>query len=385
MFRCLALAVIAVSAFACSWDYPIWIPHDRSADPLYRFDKHGKAGYIDATGHIVIPPKLPLLGNYASEFHDGLLEIGVSDGVYVDSTGNVVLDKKLFRGWDFSEGLAVAMRRGDELWGYINTTGEFVIPPRFETYPNGYVFSFSGGLAMIVVKGRFGYIDKSGKFAISPQFLDGVSFADGMARVVMEGPCSYNPEGGCGFANPVFPGAEPRAEYDPLGQTRRSYPPCKFTFTDRAGRALPQRFDYARDFSEDIAPVRIGDSWGFIDKQGAIAIAPRFEDAEVFHEGLARIKVKGLYGYADKSGSIVISPQFKDADNFGDGLAPVGDGSNKYWYIDQHGRRAFDGDYSVASTFFKRLAHVRLHASDPASRSARYAYINTRGRRVFTY
>jgi hypothetical protein len=34
-------------------------------------------------------------GNYGSEFHDGLLEIGVSDGRYVDRTGEVVLEKAL--------------------------------------------------------------------------------------------------------------------------------------------------------------------------------------------------------------------------------------------------------------------------------------------------
>ncbi len=386
MSKLLLLASLASVAFGCSSGYAIWIPRSQSAEPLYRFFKGGKAGYIDGTGRVVIPPTFKTLdGNGRAEFHDGLVEIGVFDGVYADRTGKVVLDKGLYRGWDFSEGLAVAMRKGENVWGYIDTTGEFVISPQFATSPNGYVHPFSDGFALIEVKGRFGYIDKSGKFAIPPQFLDGAPFADGMARIVTEGPCSYNPEGGCGFANPVFPGAKEPPPYDPLGQARGKYPPCKFSFTDRAGHRLPQRFDYARDFSEGLAPVRIGDFWGFIDNAGAMAITPRFDDAGAFHEGLARIKLNGLYGYADKSGVIVISPQFKDADNFSDGLAPVGDGRDRHWYIDQHGRRAFDGDFAVASTFFKGLAHVRLRASDPASRKASFAYIDTKGQRLFTY
>jgi hypothetical protein len=97
----------ATVAFACSWDYPIWIPRSKSADPLYRFIKNGQAGYIDGNGRVVIQPKLKAWGNYGSEFHDGLLEIAVSDGVYIDQTGKVVIDKGLYRGWDFSEGLAV--------------------------------------------------------------------------------------------------------------------------------------------------------------------------------------------------------------------------------------------------------------------------------------
>ena len=147
MKRLVVLAFTAAVAFACSWDYPIWIPRSKSADPLYRFVKNGKAGYIDGSGRIVIPPKLKPWGNYGSEFHDGLLEIAVSDGRYVDRTGKLVIDKGFYRGWDFSEGLAVAMRKGENLWGYIDTTGEFAISPRFETSPNGYVYPFFDGLS----------------------------------------------------------------------------------------------------------------------------------------------------------------------------------------------------------------------------------------------
>lgn len=44
---------------------------------------------------------------------------------------------------------------------------------------------------MIEGAGRFGYIDHSGNFIIQPRFLDGDSFHEGMARVIVEGPCTY--------------------------------------------------------------------------------------------------------------------------------------------------------------------------------------------------
>ena len=375
MMRWLALASIAATAYACSWDYPIWIPRNKSADALYRFAKDGKAGYIDATGRVVIPPTLPLLGNYGSEFHDGLLEIGVSDGKYVDRTGKVVLDKNLYRGWDFSEGLAVAMRKGEDLWGFINTNGEFAISPKFATYPKGYVYPFSDGLAKIEVGGLFGYIDHTGEFTIPPRLLDGSSFADGMARVVTEGPCVYFPEGGCGFANPVFPG----------GKQGGDHPSCKFTFIDRAGRVVSKdRYDNARDFSEGLAPVRFGGLWGFIDKTGNAVIAPKFEDADIFSSGLSRISAKGLFGYADKSGNVVVPPNFKYAENFSEDFAVVGDGSGVFWYIDKHGVQAFTGRFTAASPFFHGLAHVSL-SGRASEDSPKYAYIDTKGRRVFTY
>src|SRR5690348_13499548 len=72
---------------ACSWDYMIWMIRNKSADPLYRFVQHGKAGYIDRTGIVVIPPQFNAYGNYAGEFHDGLLQVSIFDGDYVDTSG----------------------------------------------------------------------------------------------------------------------------------------------------------------------------------------------------------------------------------------------------------------------------------------------------------
>jgi hypothetical protein len=313
---------------------------------------------------------------YASEFHDGLVEISVSDGKYADKTGELVLDPGLYRGWDFSEGLAVAMRKREELWGYIDTTGQFAISPRFETYPNGYVYPFSDGMAKIEAKGLFGFIDHSGVFAIPPQLLDAESFSDGMARVVVEGPCVYFPEGGCGGFNPVFPGVQNKK---PLN---KAYPSCKFTYINKSGKIITgQRFDGARSFSEGLAPVRIGDLWGFIDRAGSIVIPPQFADAEPFSSGLSRILKDGKYGYIDKSGLIQISPQFAEAQRFSDDLAVVGDKTGKSWYINLRGERAFAGDFEEASPFFKGLANVRL----PSTVRERFAYIDKTGRIVFRY
>jgi hypothetical protein len=223
---------------------------------------------------------LRAFGNSGSEFHDGLLEIGVSDGIYVDRTGKVVIDKGFYRGWDFSEGLAVAARKDENLWGYIDTSGEFAIKPQFAWGPNDYVWSFSDGLAKIKVKGKFGYIDHAGAFVIKPELLDGTDFSDGMARVVTEGPCIYFPDGPCGFANLRNVGGTPKG---PNAS-------CKFTYIDKTGRVISHtRFDHARAFSEGLAPVKMEKLCGFIDKTGALVVTPRFDDAEPFSSGLSKV------------------------------------------------------------------------------------------------
>lgn len=76
-------------------------------------------------------------------------------------------------------------------------------------------------------------------------------------------------------------------------------------------------------FHEGLAAVRIGDKYGYIDKNGRVVIKPRFDYAQIFSEGLARIVVNHRSGYTDKTGHIIISPRFHKAFKFSDGLARV--------------------------------------------------------------
>jgi len=370
------LAVLITAASACSWDYLIWIPRNPNADALYRFlaidGEQKKAGYIDQTGHVMIPTSLKTYGNYADEFHDGLLHLGFG-GKYVDTQGKVVIDLDVENAWDFSEGLAAAMPTGSNKWGYIDTHGNFVIPPEFDSSPLGYVSPFANGLAQIRVGAKVGYVDHSGRFVIPPQFLAGESFHDDMARVVVEGPCVYvSRESACADA-----GTLPES----VGSGKK-LPTCKYTFINKDGQPLTARFDYALDFSEGLAPVAIGNLWGYIDKYGDIVIPPSFDTAQPFSEGLALVKQRGLSGYIDASGQIVITPRFKFAENFSGGLAVVGDGKSS-WYIGKDGAQAIKQKFNLASPFFKGVAHVQF----PADKSTKpfMAYIDPHGNVIFQY
>ncbi len=377
------LGFFASSLWACTVDYAIWIPRSPDADPLYRFVKGEKAGYIDQNGHVVIPPVLEHLGgNYAGEFHDGLVEIGHSDGVYVDRTGRKVIGGHFYRGWDFSEGLASAMPKNVEKWGYINTKGEFAISPRFETSPGGYVWPFQGGFAKIEVQGKIGYIDHSGEFAIAPRFLDGDSFHDGMARVIVQGPCVFT----------AIPEESPCANFGVLPKNEKydsNLPSCTYSFIDRTGQIIShQTFDQARHFAEGLAPVQVGKAWGYIDEKAALVIQPRFDSASPFSDGLARVSEKGLYGYIDHTGHYLIAPRFTSADDFAEGRAVVGDQESGDWFIDHSGRQAIAGKFAVASSFFKGLAHVKLRSREQKEESiyeGTFAYIDRNGKRIFTY
>jgi WG containing repeat len=366
MMRALLVILTVSVACACSWMYPIWIPRSSNADPLYQFVKGGKAGYIDQTGRVIIPPTFQaFFGNSGGEFHDGLLSVPSSDGRYIDKSGKVVIKGRAAGGWDFSEGLAAAMSPSEKVWGYIDISGKFAITPRFASSNEDYVWSFQNGLAKVEVKGKFGYIDHAGNFVIPPRFLDASDFHEDMAWVVTDGPCVYLTDGPC--KSPVV-----------VGKKQTSAPSCRFGFIDKSGQVVSEaRFDQVREFSEGLAPVRLGKVWGFADKTGAIAIAARFEDAAPFSSGFARIREKGRYGYIDKSGKLQLAAQYQNAESFSEGFAVVGDGP--FWYIDRTGRKQFNDTFAAASPFFKGLAHVRFRGT------MKFAYIDVHGKPVFSY
>ncbi len=368
--------LIATLGLPCEWDYPIWAIRNRSADPLYRFVRDGKAGYIDSKGMVVIPPSFKVSSNAGGEFHDGRL---MMDGKYIDKNGRPVMDEPS-RSADYSSGLAAAIRRGEAAWGFIDPSGKFAIAPGFPASPKAEAPSFQGGMAAVRVGDKVGYIGRTGEFVIQPRFLDGGDFHDGVARVVIDGPCALFREGPC----PNWAAVPESA----LG--KRELPLCKYGYTDVNGRILSElRFDAARDFSEGLAPVRVEKLWGYLDKSGNLAIPARFDDAQPFSEGLARVREHDRWGYIDKTGAYVVRPAFEYAEEFHEGFAVVGnqtDGEDEYWYIGTNGEQALRLHYGAAGAFFHGLAHVRLLAvEDDVDERAMFAYIDTGGRVVFSY
>lgn len=371
---------------ACSWSYTIWQNRDRNADPYYRFIQNGNFGYIDRNGKIVVQATSRL--KYSSdEFHDGLLLTGVSEGPYIDANGNTVLETGLERNWDFSEGLAAALK--DNKWGYIDKTGKFVIQPTFDTYPLGYVYPFADGMAMINVGDHYGYIDTTGKVKIPPTIPWATSFHEGIARVIASGPCVRS-----SFENPCDFGEQIGKK---LGE--QESPNCKFGFINKSGGSIgADQFDGALDFSEGLAAVQKDNKWGFINKNGDQVIPFKYELVSSFSDGLARIANGGFFeakkwGYIDTTGKTVIPIQFEDADDFSDGLAPVrlnsGKEPERWCYINKTGKCVFKDEFALASPFFQGIAHVKhiekSNRYDSHYKYGIFSYIDTKGRTIFSY
>jgi hypothetical protein len=189
---------------------------------------------------VVIEPSERALWNSGDEFHDGLLSIGFH-GKYVGRTGRTVINRRCNSAWDFSDGLAAVQVDGGNMRGFIDTKGEFAIPPKFAGHRKGYVSSFSEGRTAIETNGAVGYVDETGTFVISQQFMDGAPFREGIGRGILEGACFYFPDGPCGAFNHRIRPASANGKGDS--------PACKFTFMDRTGKPLAMRFEGAKHFA----------------------------------------------------------------------------------------------------------------------------------------
>jgi hypothetical protein len=65
-----------------------------------------------------------------------------------------------------------------ERYGFIDTTGAFVISPQFEN-----AASFSDGLAAVKIDGMWGFIDRSGRQVIPPTFATVSRFSESLSAV----------------------------------------------------------------------------------------------------------------------------------------------------------------------------------------------------------
>lgn len=97
-------------------------------------------------------------------------------------------------------------------------------------------------------------------------------------------------------------------------------------------------------FQEGLAAVLTGTAsdasgaWGYIDKQGRMAIAPAYSDARPFQNGLAAVSQGELWGYIDAKGQWAIEPRFTTATGFNAEGTALAEEDERDVLIDRHGK-----------------------------------------------
>ncbi|MDE6300976.1 MAG: WG repeat-containing protein [Muribaculaceae bacterium] len=244
---------------------------------------------------------------------------------YKDNSGQQVIPPKYEDAWSFSDGLAAVMLNGK--WGYIDKKGELVIPTKYDSPGR-----FHEGLAIVKINGKRGYIDNKGVFVIPPKYDEIESFQEGLAAVKINDKWGY---------------------YDNKG---------KFV--------IKPIYELTWKFSEGLAAVKINGKWGYIDKKGEFVIQPKYEETYSFHEGLAMVKINGKRGYIDNKGVFVIPPKYDEIESFQEGLAAVKI-NDKWGYYDNKGKFVIKPIYELTWKFSEGLAAVKING--------KWGYIDKKG------
>lgn len=207
---------------------------------------------------------------------------------FMNSKGEMIIPCRYYEGYNFSEGLAL-VKEGTS-YKYIDKTGKVII----DAGKYSYCRNFAEGLAAVAVQAneqsgaKYGYIDKKGNLKIEPQFAQAYEFSEGLAKVCMgEGINLYS----IGYIDE--------------------------TGIYRIGPDLEDTIDETL-FSENLVPLNDG-AGGYLNKEGKLVIAPVVEKGEdnylkhnmagAFRNGIARVSLSdGRTGYIDTKGSYIWEP-----------------------------------------------------------------------------
>jgi hypothetical protein len=149
-------------------------------------------------------------------------------------------------------------------------------------------------------------------------------------------------------------------------------------YIDRQGQlVVPTRFSYAGPFSGDLALVREGDLFGYVDRTGRMVIEPRFEDAMYFSNGRAPVQVNGQWVLIDEDGTVHeddilnLDPDTIEEHRHQTGQLERFESNNQYGYRDSQGQLVIDPRFDQAWHFSEGLARVKVDGL--------WGYIDRRG------
>jgi len=282
----------------------------------------GKLGYVRIEdGSVAIPARY----DKATPFSDGFAAVAIGEKFgYIDRDGEWIVEPSFDRAYPFSEGLAAV--EANKKVGFIDETGRMQIEAGFDvlskkgpsstkTYNPSY--QFSHGLVVLREKeAGYGYVNTKGEWAIPPQFDRASPFSEGLAAVFIAERAGYIDTSGKWIVEPRYESAGPFQEERAAVQTGE-----KFGYINPRGQMVIQpQFDGAGPFSDGLAGVEVDSTFGYIDYRGEWVIEPSFRGGgSSFTHGRAVwwSASDSTFGYIDEAGTYVIAPRFNLAYPFG--------------------------------------------------------------------
>lgn len=122
-------------------------------------------------------------------------------------------------------------------------------------------------------------------------------------------------------------------------------------------------------YLDDYKKVRF--KWGYIDREGALAIPARYDDTRDFSDGMGAVNLEGLWGYINARNEAVVDPQYRTALDFSEGLGIVQNFDGEYLTLDSKGAEIHRNRYEEQHPYQDQRSKVKS--------STGYGYINTDG------
>lgn len=305
--------------------------------------------------------------------------------------------------------IMAAATKGD-LWGYIDKSGAWVLPPRansvgtwrrnesgrweFARHHAAFTSAnvFSGGLAAVSDQetGQYGYIDNRGQWVISPRgAVTGGYFSAGLAPGVDAATNKYgfiDKSGGWAIEAQFtgYPGPFREHVAPVWGESEEGVSGCGY-INQSGGWFIEPEYSNCRAFYHGLAAVSVlrggYDLWGYINVDNEWAIEPQFDRAGRFSDGLARVSLDIEHvAYINTSGQFVIGPEHQNycgpICRFVDGLAAKRDLNGDWGYIDKSGAWVIEPQFARARAFSEGLA---VATTPRGSHPVKYGYIDTSG------
>ncbi|MGV8027209.1 MAG: WG repeat-containing protein [Anaerolineaceae bacterium] len=286
------------------------------------------SGIMDCSGNWIVEPSETRNGYFSGPMVNGLAPFYDASQIatpfsYINSDGEVAFDGNFRLAAPFSDGLAAVFV--EDQWGFIDTTGKFVIEPR---YSGTYIGSFSDGLVNVVDKftvyhtpKTWVYVDAQGNQILGP-YQDASSFTNGAAAVTLITDDAYK----TGYIDTKGDFILEFSQEEGLAPTG-SYSESLFAVKD---------VNY--QLEEGACSI------GFMNKDKEWVIEPQFCWVGLFVDGLAPVSRDeansslGPFGYITTSGEFFIEEIYNHPTNFSGGCALVRwDKFNSMGLIDTNG------------------------------------------------
>ena len=149
----------------------------------------------------------------------------------------------------------------------------------------------------------------------------------------------------------------------------------KYGFINKLGQEIiPLKYDFvAGEFNEGMAGVELNGKYVYVNKLGQEIVPPKYDFVWEFNEGMAIVELNGKHGYVNKLGQEIVPLKYDDVRNFKEGMAWV-QLNEKWGYINKLGEEIVPLKYDYAENFSEGMACVKLNG--------KYGFVNKLGQEI---